>query len=120
MPLAMPNGNPNFETEELPAFEAFFRPLAPLLERFAATHNLKIERYHRQLPAWSFRFRHPLGGEACVELHREDDDTISIVEAWWQDDYEVGTRSAKRSSSGPIRLGFIDLYSTLAATLNEV
>jgi hypothetical protein len=116
----MPNGNPNFETEDLPDFEAFFRPLEPTLERFAATHNLTIERYHRHLPAWTFRFRHPLGGEAYVEVYREADAAIRIHEAWWQDDYEVGTRSATRSSSEPIRLGSVDLYSTLTAALNKV
>jgi hypothetical protein len=60
----LPNGNPNFATEELPALEVFFRPLKPALERFATDHNLMIERYYHDLPAWDFRFRHPKGGEA--------------------------------------------------------
>jgi hypothetical protein len=116
----LPNGNPNFATEELPTLEAFFRPLASILERFAGQHNLTIDRYYHQVPAWDFRFRHPKGGEAYIEVRRAATDSVSIGRAWWQDDYERATRSTKMQFSGPVPLDSLDLYATLTVALREV
>jgi len=115
----VPNGNPNFAEEELPALEAFFRPLAPTLERFASEHHLLIDRYYHDGPGWDFRFRHPRGGEAYVEVRRAADGAIKIIKMWWQDDYERATRSAKTEVSDLIPLGSIDLYSTLVSALRD-
>ena len=116
----MPNGNPNFATEELPALEAFFNPLAPVLERFADEHNLVVDRYYHDAPSWDFRFRHPSGGEAYVEVRRAGEDVINIVTAWWQDDFAAGARSVKTKLSEPLRLESLDLYSALVSALREI
>lgn len=116
----MPNGNPNFDSEELPQLEAFFAPLTPTLERFATHHNLAVDKYYHQLPSWEFRFRHPKGGEAYVEVRRADDSSIRIAKAWWQDDYDRATRSMKMTFSEPIRLDTIDLFAGLVRALREI
>ena len=116
----MPNGDPDFHEKELPALERFFSTLKPVLTAFATRRNLAIDKYYHQVPAWEFRFRHPSGGEAYLEVRRVDDETVELISAWWQDDYDAATRSTRWANSGELKLSNIDLVRLLHFHLDEV
>jgi hypothetical protein len=98
----MPNGDPRFGKETLPGLEAFFSKLAPLLERFASKHDLKIEKYYHESHSWSLQFRHPRGGVSKIDVEKHSDNKIRVWACWWQDDYDKATRSIKRLETQPM------------------
>jgi hypothetical protein len=53
----MPHDPEELDDEKLAELERFFAPLASVLVAFAERHNLRIEKYHRGQPNWSFIFR---------------------------------------------------------------
>ncbi len=116
----MPNGDPKFGEKTLPGLEAFFARLAPLLERFAARHNLKIEKYYHESHSWSLQFRHPRGGVANIDVERQSADTVRLWACWWHDDYDKATRSIKRLQTEPLETATPVLQHALETTLDTV
>ena len=116
----MPNGDPEFSDKVLPTLEAFFSPLAPVLEAFASKHNMKIVRYYHQSPTWSLQFRHPEGGIAKIDVERCANREVKIWACWWHDDYDRATRSIKRRDGRRTKVPCLDLEAALETTLTTV
>lgn len=116
----MPNGNPNFETEELPLLEMFFAKISSVLESFSDDHNLLIEKYYHDGPAWTFKFRHPVDGVGQIEVQKCDNDTVLIGYGWYIDDYDTSTRFLKYPSPKKIGLDHTDLRKALENSLSEI
>lgn len=117
---SVPNGNPKFREEELPGLELFFSSIADTLNEFAAKHNLRIDRYYHQSPSWAFRFRHPKGGAASVEVMREADDSIMVYSSWWLDDYKAFTRFARGDEGVQSRMGDENLEQILEEQFRRI
>ena len=73
----------------------YFKPFAEILDRFADKHNLKVEKYRRNLPQWSFSFQHPLGGNGRADIQVNAQHEVSMVQWWIVSDYERHTRKVK-------------------------
>lgn len=116
----MPNGDPEFGEKSLPRLEAFFAKLAPLLNRFASKHNLKLEKYYHESSSWSLQFRHPHGGIAKIDVEKHSDNTVRIWACWWHDDYDKATRSIKRLETEPMDTAAAVLEVALDSTLARV
>jgi len=71
-----------------------FRAVAPVIEEFARTHDLLIERYRRGKSAWELRFARRLGGEALLTIsYRErTGHVLDLSATWWLDDRDRHTR----------------------------
>jgi hypothetical protein len=116
----MPNGNPRFEQEELPLLESFFARIASVLEDFAGSHNLLIEKYYHDGPAWSFKFKHPVAGIGQIEVEKSDKDSILLRGSWWIDDYDTSTRFMKYPSAKKIGVEHNELRNALENALAEI
>jgi hypothetical protein len=109
----MPNGNPKFHEEELPALEAFFSQIADVLNQFASRHNLMLDKYYHESPSWRFNFRHPKGGVASIDVMKESDDSVKIHGYWWLDDYDKFTRFLKTDESEEFNVDAVNLNDLL-------
>ena len=116
----MPNGNPDFNEKELPALEAFFSPLADVLNGFGARYNLMLDRYYHQFPSWRFNFRHPQGGLASLEVMKDSEDSIKIHLYWWIDDYDKFTRSSRTGETPSYEVNGTDMAQILEEQLRRV
>jgi hypothetical protein len=90
------------------------------VKRFARSHNLQIERYYHQFPCWSLRFRHPKGGEACIEICKSGKHSLRIAALWWIDDYDEGIRSGRELITAKIPATAIGLSRVLRESLREI
>ncbi len=109
----MPNGHPDFAAKEKPLLDAFFRPIAPVLEELANQHNLRLTKYYHQFPSWGLTFKHPQGGVGQIELSKETDANLGIAACWWFDDYDESTRYIKWSGVKVIGMNPDDLVHEL-------
>ena len=75
--------------------ESFFNTISVVLEDFATTYNLMIEKYPHHGPEWSFIFKHPIDGTGQIEVERVDDTSILIRKSWWIDDFDTSVRFMK-------------------------
>lgn len=75
--------------------EAFFGEISEVLEDFAATYNLMIEKYPHHGPEWAFMFRHPNGGVGQIEVEKSGQDHVIIRNSWHIDDYNKNMRLLK-------------------------
>ena len=116
----MPNGDPDFGLHQKPKLERFFRVIATVLEGFARRHNLRIEKYYHQSPSWSFLFRHPKGGTAKVEVHREGEVLLRISWCWWYDDFDAATRWGRTVRRAPMALDSQLLDVELETALSDL
>ncbi|MHC4069727.1 MAG: hypothetical protein ACYS18_10845 [Planctomycetota bacterium] len=116
----MPNGDPDWHVKEYPILEKFFSKISDTLYKFAGSRNLQIEKYYHQLPSWWFKFRHPKGGEAYLEVRRINDEEVMLIQAWWYDDYDASTRSSKHPDPKTCELSNIDLMKLLNEKLDEM
>jgi len=91
----MPNGTREWVENELPKLEAFFGKISNVLEDFAKTHNLLIDKYYHQGSHWTMRLKHPLGGVGHIEISKLDDDHVWISPFWCLDDYDKYTVFSK-------------------------
>ncbi len=85
----MPNGDPNFDVEDM---ELFFAPIADAVHEFAKRRNLLVDKYYHDSWVWSLRFNHPKGGQASMQLRRDDVNHLLLSSVWYYDDYERFTR----------------------------
>ena len=83
-------------TLENPVLRAAFDSLRPELDAFAQRHSLRVERYQRGFPMWSFLFQHPKGGAASLQfniaLGQESARLVASVLTHWWLDVEPGHR----------------------------
>jgi hypothetical protein len=73
----------------------FFELVGPRLERFAEAHNLKLEKWLKDVAIWALQFRHPLGGDGRVDVAPSGEfpeDGAELSSSWGVDDYETETR----------------------------
>ena len=109
----MPNGDPNWGKNEFPQLEAFFAQIADVLEEFAETHNLKIDKYYHQFPDWSFQFRHPEGGIGQIEVRKLSEDSVKFYAAWWIDYLKPRRRDSKSLAGNECSLDKVLIKSNL-------
>lgn len=100
----MPNGDPDWIDIGFPKAEAFFRKISRILENFAESHNLMIDKYYHHCTDWTFRFRHPEGGVANICVRRKDDDHVVIYISWYIDYYEDNRRDYKHEKGKEVSL----------------
>jgi hypothetical protein len=116
----MPNGTPDFHEVAEPEYERFFAPIATQLRDFARRHNLKLEKYYHEAPAWSFLFRHPLGGVGKVDVEKESDTHCTLRKCWWCDDYEAGIRSLRQAQTDAFQRSPEGLADLLDDALRDI
>ncbi|MHC4213515.1 MAG: hypothetical protein ACYSWP_09110 [Planctomycetota bacterium] len=117
----MPNGNPNFEKEELPLLEAFFAKISSVLEDFSSSHNMQINKYYHEGPSWAFMFKHPVNGTGQIEVEKVNDNFVLIRKSWTIDDFDTSTRFLKYPPpSENIGLDHIELHQALEEALAEI
>jgi hypothetical protein len=116
----MPNGDYSLSPEDWAEIKAFFRELSPILCSFAAAHNLAIDEYYHDVPAWTFRFRHPEGGGAGIQLMRVNESTIRISTMWYIDEYETFTHYTKSAAGSDVLWRAINLREILEQSLREI
>ena len=116
----MPNGDYSLTRDDWAKIKAFFAEHSTLLLRFATVHNLSIDEYYHDAPAWTFRFRHPKGGGAGIHVQRLNDSTIRIGKLWYIDEYETFTHRTKSETSGGLPLSEINMREVLEKSLNEI
>jgi hypothetical protein len=116
----MPNGDPNWHVTELPKLERFFAPLAEEIRQFASAHNMSIERYYHEAPDWRLQFTPPQGGNATIDIRRIDDETFTLTQCWFVDDYDASTRSLRWGKSPTFRVKDVRLTDLLRQALIEM
>jgi hypothetical protein len=73
---------------KLADFEGFFAPLASVLVAFGERHNLRIEKYHRGQPNWSFHFRIGELGRGHLQVLGSGPSEVLIAGGREQRDFE--------------------------------
>jgi hypothetical protein len=116
----MPNGVYDLSRDDWTKIQTFFDGLSPILFTFAVAHNLAIDKYYHDAPAWTFRFRHPRGGGAGLRVERVDDLTVKIGSSWYLDEYESFTRYLKWGPEKQLPLTKVDLRGVLETSLQEI
>ena len=116
----MPNGDPTWGERELPKLEKFFSKIAGVLKEFADKHNLMIDKYFHQFPAWHFRFRHPVDGVGQIEVSKNEDDSLNICGGWWVDYYDTTRRDFKHAETATISTDHEILCKTLEEMLRLI
>jgi len=116
----MPNGHQDFAEKEKPLLDAFFKPVAPVMEKFAEQHNLRLEKYYHQFPDWSFIFRHPQNGVAKIQVNKETEKALGVYACWWFDDYDNSTRYIKKSGAKLIEINPDDLIQELGFAFQTI
>lgn len=79
-----------------PVLRAAFDSLRGVLEEFADSHSLRVERYPRGFSMWTFLFQHPKGGAASLQFNialapETGGLAASVLSHWWLD-VEPGQR----------------------------
>jgi hypothetical protein len=115
----MPDDQGNMTASESASLHAFFAPIAPVLELFAATHNMQITKYYHDSASWRMDFRHPQGGVAAIHVSRISDAALSVDGTWWVDDYDARTRSLRRLRAVPLDAGSPTLADALESALEQ-
>ena len=116
----MPNGHPKWKEKKLPKLKEFFSRIASVLEEFAQTHNLMIEKYYHQGPLWTFMFQHPKGGSGQIEVEKSGRDSVLIRCSWYIDDYDNNTRWLKYPSDEKCSLDHRVLREFLEESLKQI
>ena len=93
----MPNGQSHTQSE-WNEITAFFERIAPQLNEFAAKHGLAIDKYYHNTADWTFRFAHPLGSNAQIQVIKEGESCVCLAWGWYKDDYDSFTRFAKHEA----------------------
>jgi hypothetical protein len=113
----MPNGNPDFNLEEV---EQFYAPLTHILNNFAKKHNLNIEKYYHDGESWDFTFQHPQKGIAQIQVMKVEDIKLMFACAWWYDEYNEASRSVIHYHSEPMEVNLNTLNELLEAELERI
>ncbi len=95
----MPNGDPDWGKKEYPKLEEFFGKISGILEDFAESYNLIIDKYYHQGNGWTFRFRHYSGGRAGIKLSKlsSEEEIVGIWAVWQIADYDTCTLYSKHT-----------------------
>jgi hypothetical protein len=89
----MPNGGPDYTIEEWDRVDDYFKKNQEVLIAFSETYGLFIDKYYHNDSSWDFRFRHPKGGHATIELkYNPKTNQILISSNWYIDVYDEFTR----------------------------
>lgn len=113
----------NDVTPQLPGradLESFFSRFSDDFSEFATKHNLEIKKYWHEFPSWRFNFRHPQGGVACIEIMKESENELKVYGYWWLDDYDKGTRYAKRYESEVLNVKDVSVPNLLESILRQI
>lgn len=87
----------------------------------AATHGILLRKYfHESFPFWQFCFKPPRGGQAMIELTRLSVTHFRLLENWWLDDYDAGTRSVKIRRHHKFDYNHFDVLKQLQKSLEII
>jgi hypothetical protein len=98
----------------------FFAKISPVLDDFESSHNLLIEKYPHDGPAWSFKFKHPVDGVGQIEVEKSGEDTILVRWSWWIDDYDTSTRFLKYPPPKKVGMEHGEVRNALEKALEEI
>lgn len=107
---------PNLSNQE----RSFFEVVGPRLEQFAKEHNLKLEKWFKEIGIWELEFRHSLGGAAHVLIFPSGPKTAEIHSAWWLDDYDQESRRIASSEPRISEIWDPDLENALKDEIQQV
>jgi hypothetical protein len=89
----MPNGGYEFNNDDWSEIERYFEENEKVLFDFSGNFGLLIDKYYHNDSSWDFRFTHPLGGEATVQLRYDISSRSPVISGSWHIDvYEEFTR----------------------------
>jgi len=103
--------------KELPKVKAFFGKIADILNKFANRHNLNIEKYTQDGPAWDFLFRHPEGGSCYVQVRMYDKRHVELCGDWSIYDIDTGISYDKHTHLSQCSTDKIELENKLEEML---
>ena len=71
-----------------------FLAVAPVIELFASTHTLRIDRYRKGKPAWELRYARSDGAVANIVLSAREPSwhALDVVAVLWLDDWPSRSR----------------------------
>ena len=115
----MPNGEPHWEKKR-PKVEEFFGKISNVLEDFASTHNLSIDKYVRQWPCWIFVFRHPKGGSGGIQVEKAGNRSVIIRPSWCIVDFENSSWSVREPKRVKCSLNHEALLRVLEETFKQI
>jgi hypothetical protein len=95
---------------------AFFERITPQLNEFAAKHRLEIDKYYHDGADWTFRFAHPLGGNAQIQVIKESESRLSVACAY-KDDYDSFSRFIKHETANSVSIAPENLLPALERAL---
>jgi hypothetical protein len=82
--------------EQWAKVEDFFKNNQLVLVNFSERYGLFIDKYYHNDSTWDFRFKHPKGGVATVELkYHPEINMITVSGNWYIDVYDEFTRYLK-------------------------
>jgi hypothetical protein len=116
----MPNGSAEWYEKDLPVLEAFFSKIADVLERFAQSHNLLIDKYYHQGPDWDLLFRHPENGVGQIIVRMFGEEKVKIYPAWWIDNYDVNRRDSKHEEGISCSIKHEELHAMLENLFRKI
>lgn len=92
---------------ENPVLDTAFESLRSELEAFADCHSLRVERYPRGFPMWTFLFQHPRGGAASLQFNLAPAPesgrlAASVLTHWWLDVEPGHRRLAAQFPTAPV------------------
>jgi|SRR5579859_1423023 len=116
----MPNGDYSLTKGDWEVIRAFFQRHSNVLRSFAISHNLFIDEYYHDSPAWSFRFRHPKGGGAAIHLERIDNSTVKLGTSWYLDDFDSFTHYVKSEPAVVLALSGTNLPEVLETAFRRI
>ena len=73
-------------------YDEYFSPIAGAMESFSGQHNLLVQKYYHDAPVWSLCFNHPNGGQAKIDISKEENGKLAVQGIWWEDNYDTFTR----------------------------
>lgn len=96
----MPNGDER-SPEQWEQIKQAFAVVGPVLERFAVTHGLAVDRYYHDMPAWDLEFRREGGGQATisVEYSAAMPEEFIVHACWTWDDITSRMRYIRRMAA---------------------
>jgi hypothetical protein len=100
---------------------SFFADVGPRLEGFADDHNVKVEKWFKDVALWALTFRHPAGGAAHIVIGPVEDGPEAHHHAtWWVDDYDSETRRLASGQGRRVGSGWPVLEDALLEEIRRV
>jgi hypothetical protein len=91
----------------------FFSKISAVLQEFADTNNITVEKYVHNGPRWMFLFRHPKGGLGQIEMDKSGEENVTVYSCWSVRDYEKRMKGIKTGNAKSFSLNHKELREGL-------